>query len=352
MGLATHQLVYAAALLDHPQGLSKNAYIALMDQAHVSEYTRFEKGDPMSSYTSGAGDLCRGSKGLALALRLDHSRQYDEFYRPVLDSRGLVVCSPSYFCYSDQREKETLKVTSHHVVEYLQNVPRIIDKPAIETETLEDIWRNFSGSYEIEKLVVEELRRLRSGEKSSLEEAFAVPYTFRGKWFYALFRIETYMTEEEVWQRWPQFHPDFVYDFAQEKGVFAVAMGGNNFLWRQEGGRYFLDPETFNRIPASLRASGEGKHSWGYTDLVITAEAMRHGAWKLLSRRGFDHIPEFLQEFPDSRERLEEAIRDSHTFLAGKEWRENHQSRPLTVEELLRLRLTPWEYQRQGKEVE
>ena len=98
------------------------------------------------------------------------------------------------------------------------------------------------------------------------------------------------------------------------------------FFWRIEEGRYFLDGKTFDRITAGLTSV-----QYGYTDLILTAEAIKHGAWKLLSRRGLKHIPDFLRDFPDSRERYRRAIWDSHTSLYAKR-------KGMTVNEFLRMR--------------
>jgi hypothetical protein len=56
----------------------------------------------------------------------------------------------------------------------------------------------------------------------------------------------------------------------------------------------------------------------GYTDLILTAEAIRHNAWKLLSYKGRMYLQDFLQDFPDSRAEYNHAVWDSHTSLSAK----------------------------------
>jgi len=125
-----------------------------------------------------------------------------------------------------------------------------------------------------------------------------------------------------------------MYDFSQPEGHFSVGWGWKNFLWRLEDGKYYLDEETFNRIPAGFfQRDRKGELSYGYTDLILTAEAIKHEAWKLLSYRGLDHLGYFMKDFPDSKQRYEQAVWDSHTSLAAK-------NRGMTVTELLRLRLS------------
>ena len=102
------------------------------------------------------------------------------------------------------------------------------------------------------------------------------------------------------------------------------------FLWLKRNDRYYLDPETFDRIPASLFC--DSIESYGYVDLILTVAAIKHKAWKLLSRRGLDHRDAFLRDFPDAREVYERAVWDSHTSLSAK-------ARGMTVNEMLRMRL-------------
>ncbi|MFH1211919.1 MAG: hypothetical protein V1659_03230, partial [Candidatus Woesearchaeota archaeon] len=100
-------------------------------------------------------------------------------------------------------------------------------------------------------------------------------------------------------------------------------------LWSMRENRYYFDERTFDLIPASIRS--KNRH-YGYTDLVLTREALRHRAWKLLSYKGLCHIDQFLRDFPDARLQYERAVWDSHTSLFAK-------GAGMTVFELLRMRL-------------
>lgn len=343
MGQPCHTLVPVAILFDNPQGLTKEEYLDLLGQVHVSPSAKFMEDDPWDSYSEKYEGYYRGPKNLAKALELGLSEQYQEFQEPSLDSTGLIINPPRYIpLVSLYRRIESFE--TYHVVVCLGNeVGRSIKRRrGHKVQTPEEVMKLVFENWEMERLVKDEYARRIRGAKEQFpgEDPLSIQYEYRGEIIDALFRVETYETEEELWQRWPQFHPDNKYNFNQEGGSFNVYRSQGNFLWKFRDGRYFFDPETLNRIPASWKASGW--ETIGYTDIVVTAEAIRHGAWKLFSRRGFDYMDDFLRDFPQSQERLEQAIQDSHTLLSAE-------GRGIPYREALRERLTPWAY-RPGKE--
>jgi|APSaa5957512622_1039677.scaffolds.fasta_scaffold31734_1 hypothetical protein len=150
------------------------------------------------------------------------------------------------------------------------------------------------------------------------------------------------------------FDPEFAYDWGQRSGELKMRglITGDipNFFWLNENGRYYLDPKTFELIPAGrivhvTESEGKNKEgtvkrfiSWrmnrdpGYTDLVLTAGALKHNAWKVLSRNGAGYLDDFLKEFPDVDAAYERAVWDSHTSLYAKE-------NGMNVSEFLRARV-------------
>jgi len=72
--------------------------------------------------------------------------------------------------------------------------------------------------------------------------------------------------------------------------------------------------------------------TYDWADLILTAEAIRTKFWKVLQRRGLEHMDEFLETHPEVKERYAEAIWDSHTSLFAKQKRMTHT-------ELIRMRL-------------
>ena len=103
------------------------------------------------------------------------------------------------------------------------------------------------------------------------------------------------------------------------------------FAWVKVNDRYSLAPETFDRISAGSNTTAM---SFGYTDLVLTAEAIRNRAWKILSYKGLKHSPRFMRYFPEARKRYSRAVWDSHTSLSAKQ-------QNMTISDLLRFRILP-----------
>lgn len=50
----------------------------------------------------------------------------------------------------------------------------------------------------------------------------------------------------------------------------------------------------------------------------MTSEAIKYRAWKLLSYKGLQHFPQFLEDFPEVVAEYGIAIWDSHTSLSAK----------------------------------
>jgi hypothetical protein len=126
-------------------------------------------------------------------------------------------------------------------------------------------------------------------------------------------QTENFYSEEELYRVWPILKPEIMYDFSQEKGEFCVTRG-SGFLWKNINGRYYFDEETFNHIPSSFFCS----RNYGYVDLVLTREAIKHQAWKLFSVGGQKHYDDFLTDFPESMKEYEKAVWDSHTSIYAK----------------------------------
>jgi hypothetical protein len=136
--------------------------------------------------------------------------------------------------------------------------------------------------------------------------------------------------QDELFVRYPLLHLGRKYNWAQEKGYFRGTGLAYNFVWKMQSGRYYLDDETFDRIPVSFRLTGQSEY--GYTDLILTEEAIRQRAWKLMTREGRQHRDDFLRDFPDSLAARERSVWDAFTSLYAK-------SHGMTNTELMRMRL-------------
>lgn len=142
---------------------------------------------------------------------------------------------------------------------------------------------------------------------------------------------EKFNSEEELYTKWPQFNPEFRMDWTQEGGSFNIGCFGiDTFLWLNKKGKYYLDTQTFDRIPASFRSS----LSMGYSDLILTAEAIKHKAWKMLSRNGMDYFYQFLDDFPGVAPIHARSVWDAQTSISAK-------MQGMTYSEFMRHRLCP-----------
>lgn len=154
----------------------------------------------------------------------------------------------------------------------------------------------------------------------------------------AIHQKRKFKTLNEIYTEFPELCPEFLYDFDQSEGRFTCEWTDHMYsmFWKMRDGRYYLDEKSFDKMPASFLSSISLGHgfNFGYCDLVLTAEAIRHQAWRLLSRHGVNHLKRFLEDFPDSRIRYEQAVWDSHTSLSAKKDGKS-------VNELLRMRLGP-----------
>ena len=331
MGYTFNELVAPAVLFLNP-GVTREELIKLLDKTHSANIHEYSSEEPWNFWTEQTQDnkYHEGLNGLAQLLGLKQTQEYHNFQISKLDSNNLLIRPPYVF---PAREKDSHKL---EVIVHQENVfeePIEIESCSWEKLKPGDIWEE--PQIGMEKGIV--LDVLEETEYEKREEEFddsgpGFNYRLKIRPFYWCGRVEKFNSEQEMHQSWPQFHPDFIYDWNQEKGHLFVGsfFGSKEFLWMQRDKKYYLDPETFDKIPASFRCSDS--HHLGYTDLVLTAEAVKHNAWKVLSYKGLEHFYDFLKDFPDARLVYERAVWDSHTSLSAK-------LQGLTVSEFLRFRM-------------
>ncbi len=136
-----------------------------------------------------------------------------------------------------------------------------------------------------------------------------------------------FATLSELIKEYPPLAPENVFDFEKPFGSFDK-LDDKVFTWYKRGERYYFDKENF----VSTTNAGGDVLNQGYTDFIITQEAVRAGAWKLLTYRGLSHLENALKRFPQIKRAYEQAVVDAHTSLHAK-------AEKMTVNELLRLRL-------------
>ena len=333
MGYPYNELVAPAVLLANP-GITREKFAALLDQTHSSSFKEYQQSEAWDYYDARFEDNLyhRGLEGLAHILSLEYSEPYKEFIappNPKTDENGLLIHPPRNFSSVPHiGTVEDIVKSRFVVIVHKRNIvePRMrTTRYSWDRLSIGSIWEEVQLGEEmgiVTKIFTE--TELNEGE-DDMDNGPNWEYNMEIKPFYGEYDTILFETEEDLWEAWPQFHPDNIFDWSQEKGHFSRSE--KKFLWLRKEDRYYFDPQTFHQIPAGTNAGG-----LGYTDLILTAGALRHNAWKILSYRGLEHLQQFLRDFPDVARDYEKAVWDSHTSLHAKR-------KGMTVTQLLRERL-------------
>ncbi|MDP3986792.1 MAG: hypothetical protein Q8P81_01045 [Nanoarchaeota archaeon] len=338
MGYAYNELIAPAVLYRNP-GITREEFVEILDGTHTSWHYEYAPEQAWDYYNPGfEKDIYHeGLSGLARILRLDETERFCEYQESRVDENGLLVRAPYVVPVSFLGADHKFEVIVHE-----RNVigkPKVIkNEYSFEKLRQGDVWKEHFMGEEC-GLVASIIREQFIGQENPGdsrdfpgEQDPQYQYDLIINPIKSVWKKYKYKSEARLYRSWPTFHPDNVFDWNAVSGSF---YGGfyfdiNNFRWRKKDGKYFLEESTFDRIPASVN-SGDGMEL-GYTDLILTAEAIKHNAWKLLSYRGGIHIQDFLRDFPDSREEYERAVWDSHVSLSAK-------SQGVNISDLLRLRM-------------
>ncbi len=330
MGVPYNKLVAPAVLFLNPC-VTREEYIQLLENTHSSCFREYNS-DESWDYFDPRMDDARfhgGLEGLARILGLKKSTKYKEFQEGHYDENGLFVRPPCMLPARDGAQHR------YEVIIHQENVieaPKTVDSCAWDKLTIGDIWEETMMGAEsgiVTKIMEEEFIGREDSEEDGWVDSTGPKYNYKMeiKPIRGAYGEQRYKTQEDLRKEWPQFHPDFVYEWAKERGHFVDSDGVDKFSWMREGDKYSLDPKTFDVIPAS----GFCRMAMGYTDLILTAEAVRHNAWKVLSYKGMKYLDWFLRDFPEAKSRYDLAVWDSHTSLFAK-------MKGMTITELLRFR--------------
>ncbi len=341
MGYAYNCLIVPAVLFDNPR-ITREQFVALLDKTHSSWIREYPSEAPWDSFYPDEDDENHhGLEGLAQLLGLEHSSGYNSFQKQKLDENGLTIGAPWLLHVDKEDEKAGYKFEVNVHEKNVFEEPRLEESCSWGKLKVGDVWKDTmmgSGRGIVLKIFKEKKYKKRRSDDDDPSDSPSPGYFYKMmiKPFHGKGRRDLFKSEGELWKIWPQFNPDFMFDWARGEGIFQCADRLNfarkkeQFRWVQTGGKYNLDAQTLDEIPASWGCGG----SLGYTDLILTAEAVNHQAWKLLSYKGLKHFSQFLKDFPDARARYGRAIWDSHTSLSAK-------MQGMTHTELLRYRLEP-----------
>jgi hypothetical protein len=327
MGFPYNKLVAPAVLFSNPN-ITKEEYVELLNQTHSSCFRQYSPNDQMDYYDPRMDDnyYHGGLAGLAGLLRLKKTDEYVKFQAPTSDENNLLIRPPLMLpAWEEDNHAYEVSIHEKNIVES----PRVVEEISCEKLEAGSIWECMMGSERgiVTKIIDE--KYIGREEKSDWDDVGPdYEYRMEIRRFYGEGKTEKFDTQEDLWEKWPQFHPDFVYDWKQKEGNFSGLDGVDKFLWVNDDGKYSLDSKTFDVIPA-----GGGGLTMGYTDLILTAEAIRNNAWKVLSYLGSMHLEEFLDTFPESRAIYDRAVWDSHTSLYAKE-------QQLSISDFLRSRIS------------
>lgn len=311
MGRARVELMPPAVLYRNP-GVTKEEYVELLEEIPYHQVTEYEPEDNWDEIKTDRYLIEEGLEDLATILGLEKSDDFKEFKREEMkrDENDLIVKPPeTSIRFNDNSKRYVVKI-------HMGN--DIIEDGIVEETVLDGIeegeGRNIFGrSYKVREIF----------EKEKVSES-----DFRSEWrckmdalvYEPEFEKEVFENKEELWEEWPQFHPENQYDWEQEGGEFYFFGEWGDpscFLWEREDGKFYFDDETFDQIPASAKISKGNK--LGYTDFVLTLEGLKRNAWKLFSHRGHrNYLSDFLEDFPNAKERHDKAVWDFYTSKHAK----------------------------------
>lgn len=325
MGYMYHELVIPAFLLDNP-GLTKEELVERFSRM-PSGLDHFEEDFPLEGRFDSAFPLMKNLDEFADKFRIKYKQEFIDFdSNRKEDENGLYIDSPKIHEPENSQYKYVVVIHKENIV----HPPKRTTQWSWHELSIGSIWEEVQNGEEtgiVRKIF--EVINSPSGNEDEPCDGPSYRYDMELSLIEEKYDIEKFMTEEDLFEKWPQFHPENKFDFSQESGSFFAGMNSDQYHWYQKNSRYYLDKEkTFNRIPAGTAKSIK----YGYTDLILTAEAVKHSAWKIISYRGKDHMEQFLKAFPDSVKRYNKAVWDSHTSIYAKE-------KGITVNELLRLRM-------------
>lgn len=256
-------------------------------------------------------------------LSLPHTRQFNIFSQSTIDSQGLEIFPTILLPYKKP----------YQVIVHLSNTLlspkkyRVIDCDNIISNTIIPI----GIPYEERSCLVNEIIQRKERKLPNNNSPYYClvdpkkqyyDFTVRGQELIREYQYQYFDNTDTLYQQWPQFIPENVYDFSRSCGHFPQSnIHTERFCWSMGNGRYSLDPITFDKIPAGgdVRSFGVG-----YTDLVITTEVIKNNEMFLLGHNSRDPgketlLQDFLNRHQESKSRVDLAVWDAHTFIWAKQ---------------------------------
>lgn len=345
MGSANNWLIPPAILLNNP-GITREEFVKLLQEVRPNESLyNFESWLqlPWDSVGYESDYFHEGPHGLAKILGLQESKDFRSITWRKRDIFGFPLSSPELF---------VIPVSVDGVSKSPRYFVQIQTGNSIFQETtskgydfngvnIGDVWIDEGrGRLLVDKVIYK--RKLTKKEKKELKEEdilLKLPDFFakvRGRVFHSETEMHCFAELSSLIRMFPFFDPYFMYDWSQQSETFTepFPIDLRNQLcglrWMQENGGYSLD---MTKLPACFKTVN-GLNQDGYTDLVVSAEALKAKAWKVFVYHGYEQrrVDVFLDSFPEAKRAHEKAVWDGYTSEFADRER-------MTVNEFLRWRL-------------
>ena len=326
MGFPNIHYIAPAILYMNP-GINRDEYFNLLNKTHGSSWA-WHSGEgsekvPLTYYDPAQEDsLFHSLDGLASLLHLGYSDEYNVFRETRWDANDLPI-KPIFF-YPDFPEKgkytafihETNKLDTEKQITFYGTrkiKPGYIDSFRDETgESLKKaLMHNMMGDASILAYIKEIHSKKFAGLETDHEFGDKIAfykYVASIVPFEKIQRKEVFDSEKDMLKNWPILTSERMYAWDKERGGFMDFVDRlDGFEWYKKDGKYYLDDCLLDKISAS-----------SYRQLILTAEAIKVGAWKPLSYTGYAWWGQFLTEYPDARKTFEIAGYFSQHSLSAK----------------------------------
>lgn len=327
MGYAYTELIIPAVLFLNP-GKTKEELLDLLKSVKYSDFEEYSENDSWSLEKDDFLPRCFDLESLASHFCLPRTVAFKNFQKKTFDKNGLTIFPPNFYKHLEKKEFSVIL----HKGNILKK--RKIINHAFSYEKL-SLGNLYVGIIDGEAGIVNEiLSEEKLSDNISKEDSFddspRFSYELKITPVQRKYLKEDFFNLEEVYKKYPLFDPENSFDWSKKEGkIYTGLHSEGKYFWKKEKNKYFLDEKTFENICESFNTG----FSFGYTDLIMTAEAIKNQAWKLLSYKGDRFMNDFLKDFPSANVVYQKAVYDSHTSIFAK-------NKKLTNSDFLRMRVS------------
>jgi len=235
-------------------------------------------------------------EAVAVLLDLPYSDAYCRFQSNGFDRYGLDTKPP----YLDLMGEEGPTVYIHggnEVAGAERFTVEAFNQP-VEGNTIQC---EIPGDYWEQKLIVVRIIKVKQvsepGEEDYPETTWECEVI--GRKVTPIYEKHIFSNLDEVYKRFPAFHPYAKYDFSQLTGRFGSTghFPPKYMSWCRDSERkYRLTLETYARIPPSLMPGPWAPGNWSLQDLELTAHVIDRKAWWIFAYNGQEYVDRAFAE--------------------------------------------------------